>query len=87
MEENNALTRLEQDLTLVLLYLNAWPEKAGDEPVYRSWKGYNFDTLDALVEQKSVYEGNKKNKSIYLTPEGVERAKQLVSELLEKREE
>lgn len=84
METNQKLTRLEQDLTLVLLYLNAWQEKAGDEPLYRSWKGYNFDTLNALVAEDSLYDDNRKNKSVYLTPEGVERAKKLVDGLLKK---
>ena len=86
MKNDEALIRLQQDLTLALLYLSAWQEKSFGEPVFQSWKGYDFDTLDALVEQDKLY-GSKGSKSIYLTPEGIENARALVDEFLKQRNE
>ena len=85
MNNDEELTRLQEELTLVLLYLSAWQEKSPGKPVYRSWKGYDFGVLDALGEQDMLYGSAKGNKSVYLTPEGIERAKALVETLLKQR--
>lgn len=73
-----ALTEEEkiQELTLLLLYLTSWEEREFDEAWQRSWKGYPFDTLDALGAERLI-SGSKRAKSIYLTDKGVEKAKEL----------
>ena len=63
-------------LTLLLLYLNSWEEKIFDTHVHRAWKGYDFDTLNAL-EEKGYISQSKTAKSVYLTEEGVKFAKEL----------
>jgi len=63
-------------LTLLLIYLNSWEEKIFDTTVHRAWKGYDFDTLNAL-EEKGYISQSKTAKSVYLTEEGVEFAKEL----------
>jgi hypothetical protein len=65
-----------EELTLLLLYLTAWEEKGFPDPIHRSWKGYPFETLDAL-EAKNYLSQSKRAKSVYLTDEGVQRAEEL----------
>ena len=78
--------QLVSDLTLVLLYLNSWVEDeltlpSGEErEIRRSWKGADWDALDALRDGDLVNCTNKA-KSVYLTRAGVERAEQLIDEL------
>lgn len=67
--------KLLNELALALIYLSAWKEK-GDE-VYRAWKGYDFSILDELKEQ-GLIEFSYKAKSLYLSEEGEEKAKQLI---------
>lgn len=67
--------KLMNDLALALIYLSAWKEK-GDE-VYRAWKGYDFSILDELKEQ-GLIDFSYKAKSLYLSEEGEEKAKQLI---------
>ncbi len=67
--------KLMNDLALALIYLSAWKEK-GDE-VYRAWKGYDFSILDELKEQ-GLIDFSYKAKSVYLSEEGEEKAKQLI---------
>lgn len=73
--ENADKSQLMSDLALALIYLTAWKEK-GDE-VFRAWKGYDFGILDELKEQGLV-DFSYKAKSLYLSLEGEEKAKQLV---------
>lgn len=44
-----------KELTLMLLYLTSWTEKDsfGDEHI-RAWKGYDFDILNLLSEEKLI---------------------------------
>ena len=66
-----------KELTLLLLYLNSWVEKEPYGEFHRAWKGYDFDTLNAL-ENENLIGGSHKAKSTYLTEEGVEKAKELI---------
>jgi hypothetical protein len=68
------LRRQTRELTLMLLYLNAF-EDGG----CRSWKGYDFDDLEALAEQGFI-SGSRRAKSVYLSEEGIDRAKELCAE-------
>lgn len=76
-----------EDLTLALLYLNAWRYvfKKGNLPPgdLTTWKGHDFDTLDALNE-KELIESNYKNKSLYITDEGERKAREIIRRLLGK---
>ncbi len=83
MEMNQVL----EDLTLLLIYLTSWTEKMSSEVhVQRSWKGYDFETLDALMEKGYIY-GSKRAKSVYLTEEGIDRARSLEKRILPKFDE
>ena len=73
--ESNDTKKLMNELALALIYLTAWKEK-GDE-VYRAWKGYDFTILDELKE-RGLIDFSYKAKSLYLSTEGEEKAKQLV---------
>ena len=68
-----------KELTLLLLYLTSWKEKDsfGDEYM-RAWKGYDFDILNKLQDEKLIGGSTYKAKSTYLTDSGVEKAKELM---------
>lgn len=71
---------LAKNLALVLIYLSAWKEK--DIYEYRVWKGYDFSILDALKEDDCI-DFSYKAKSLNLTGEGVEKAKELLGKFIE----
>ena len=64
------------DLTLMLMYLTAWEEGSGENACLRTWKGYDFDSLNRLADAGYI-EGSQKAKSDYLTEEGARRAIEL----------
>ena len=68
-----------QDLTLALLYLTRFREP--DFPGWRSWKGYDFDALNALSDQKLIGDSRHRSKSVVLTEDGIKKAKEILSEL------
>jgi len=74
-----------KELTLLLIYLTSWKEDAGLVKVQRSWKGYTFDALDELNEEGYI-DGNKRAKSVYLTDEGLGKAKELMKKYIGKEE-
>lgn len=71
-------TKEIEDLTLLLIYLTSWDENPkrmyGDKPILRAWKGYDFAILEAL-QGEGFISFSRKAKSVYLTEEGVKRAK------------
>ncbi|MBN1414326.1 MAG: hypothetical protein JW973_04440 [Bacteroidales bacterium] len=78
MENENA-KQLMLDLTLSLAYLCSWEEKTiTSEPIHRAWKGYDFDIMDKLKEE-GLLDFSYKAKSLCITDEGVQRARELVS--------
>jgi len=74
-----------KELTLLLIYLTSWKEDAGLIKVQRSWKGYPFEALDELNEEGYI-NGNKRAKSVYLTEEGLGKAKELMKKYMGKEE-
>jgi hypothetical protein len=62
------------EMTLALLYLVMWKEKPFGA---RAWKGFDWDTLDRLYEKGYIGNPKGKAKSVVITEEGQERAKQL----------
>ena len=65
------------ELTLLLLYLTSFEEdnELGEAP--RSWKGYPFESLNELSKNNLILD-SKRSKSVYLTDEGIEKAKKLM---------
>ena len=74
-----------KELTLLLIYLTSWQEEAGSVKIQRSWKGYPFEILDELREEGYLTE-RKTAKSVYLTEEGLDRAKELMKKYIGKEE-
>jgi hypothetical protein len=70
-----------KELTLLLLYLTSWTEKEISDNHRRSWKGYPFEVLDELSENGFI-SGSNRAKSVYLTPQGIARAEELVSKYI-----
>ena len=66
-----------KELTLMLLYLTSWEEKEFNGEYRRSWKGYDFDVLNALMDDEMI-SGNRKSKSVYIEKEGIKKARQLL---------
>ena len=73
--EERTVNKLMQELALALIYLSGWKEK--NDEVYRAWKGYDSKILDELQEQ-GLIDFSYKAKSLYISTEGEEKAKQLV---------
>lgn len=67
------------DYTLALLFLVMWKE----DGAARAWKGFDWDTLDRLCEKGYISDPKGKAKSIYVTPEGYNRAQGLFAKLFE----
>lgn len=66
-----------KELTLMLLYLTSWEEKEMGLHYQRSWKGYDFDVLNALADEELVID-SKRSKSVAISPDGMEKAKELL---------
>ena len=80
-----------EELTLLLMYLTSWEEDGfiadeNDMPVKAkiktSWKGYSFDAINKLMDEKYLYFSKYKNKTVSLTKEGEELAEKLVDKYL-----
>ena len=61
----------------MLLYLNSWEEGEPGYKYRRSWKGYDFDDLNALAEEELIIDSHKA-KSVALSAEGEEKALELL---------
>lgn len=66
-----------KELTMMLLYLSRFTEEKDD---YFAWKGYDFDILNELDEADYIRQGKRpsRTKTVYITGEGKERAKDLL---------
>lgn len=76
MDRDNLL----QALTLAMIRLTSWEEKGFNGPVLRAWKGYDWKTVDQLVEANLI-DTEHRWKSVYLTAEGKARADEILSHL------
>lgn len=78
--EENKQKQLVEDLTLLLICLNCWDENIkrqySNEPILKSWKGYDFNVLDSLAEKGFIFD-KKGSKTLCLSDKGVNRAKLL----------
>ena len=80
-----------EELTLLLMYLtsreevgyvadeNGMPKEA---KIKTCWKGYSFDVVNKLMDEKYLYFSKYKNKSVSLTPEGEKFAKEVMEKYL-----
>ncbi|HDP95924.1 MAG TPA: transposase [Candidatus Aminicenantes bacterium] len=78
------MTEELKDLNLLLLFLSGWEEDSRRRPgekVFRSWKGYRFDALNALEEGEMIEQFHNL-KSVLITPKGIERARELKERFL-----
>jgi hypothetical protein len=62
------------EAVLALLWLTAFD---ADEYGARAWKSHDWETLDRLYEKGFILDPKSKAKSLVLTTEGVERAREL----------
>lgn len=69
--------KFSEELSLILLYIHSFKEKGFETSAPRSWKGYDFSTLDRLSQQGYVIDKHS-NKSLAITDEGIEKAKELL---------
>ena len=69
-----------KELCLAMLFLTGWEEESRGGKIFRAWKGYLFELLNALAEEKFIIQFAN-TKSVTLTDAGVERAKQILAEL------
>ncbi|MFH2108549.1 MAG: DUF6429 family protein [Chrysiogenia bacterium] len=71
------------ELCLLLLYLTGWQEDSRQNPgekIFRAWKGYLFETLNQLSDDKLITQF-RNTKSVVLTEAGQRRAQQLKDSL------
>ncbi len=80
MNEKTSLDQALHDMTLAMLYLTRFKEhsrSSSEDQLFRAWKSYDWDTLDKLSEEELIIDRHG-NKSLYLTEEGVEKAKEIL---------
>lgn len=51
-----------------------------DGPDFRAWKGHDWEAMDRLYEQGYISDPKSKAKSVSLSPEGVQKAKELFAQ-------
>lgn len=68
-----------EELTLILMYLTKFKEEVipGVESD-RTWKGYDFDVINALDDKEFIRQGSYRSKSVTFTEEGLKYAKELL---------
>ncbi len=71
-----------KELTLLLLYLTSWIEKEPYGEYQRAWKGYDFDILNTLEDERLIGGSTHKAKSTYITNEGIKKAKELMKNIM-----
>lgn len=63
------------DYTLALLYLVTWERKKGLGA--RAWKSFDWETMDRLHQKGYISNPKGKTKSVAMSEEGFEKAKEL----------
>jgi len=73
-----------KDLNLLLMFLTGWEEDSRQKPgekIFRAWKGYLFETLNKLADEKLIIQFQN-TKSVMLTEAGKQKAEQLKKQYL-----
>ena len=68
-----------QELCLLLMFLTGWEEDSRQKPgekVFRAWKGYLFEVLNRLADEKLIVQFAN-TKSVTLTEAGRQKAQHL----------
>jgi hypothetical protein len=63
------MEKMIQDLCLLLMFLTGWEEESRQKPgekVFRAWKGYLFEVLNRLADDKLIVQFAN-HKSVMLT--------------------
>jgi hypothetical protein len=68
------------NMVLALLHLTSFDYRGG----IRTWKGYDWDSLNRLYEKGMISDPRTKAKSVLLTDEGSKRSGELFREYFEK---
>jgi len=71
------------ELCLLLMYLTGWEEDSRQKPgekVFRAWKGYLFEVLNKLADEKMIVQFAN-TKSVTLTEAGKQKAMQLKEQI------
>lgn len=80
LKDKSGVTTMEYDEKLiedaVLALLAAYSSDKGN-----AWKGFDFEIMNRLHEQGFISDPVNRNKSIWLTAEGLERGRQLADQL------
>ncbi len=74
--------QIKKELTLILMYLNqrCEYERMIKKNITYSFKGYDFDDINALSEEEYIIDDGYKSKRISFTDKGIEKAKKLLKE-------
>jgi len=78
------MEKVIKELTLLLIYLTSWQEEEFSIKINRSWKGYPFEILNELQEEGYI-SGSKRAKSVFLTEEGVAKAKEFMRKYVKEK--
>ena len=65
------------EMTLALLYLVTFKDKI----CYRSWKSFDWDTMDRLYEKGSISDPKSKAKSVIISNEAVKLSEELFKKI------
>lgn len=74
-----------KELNLLLLFLSGWEEDSRKEPgkkIFLSWKGYLFEILNELQDDKLILQFDRERKSLIILDEGIKKAKELKEKYL-----
>lgn len=77
-----------QELTLLLIFNSCWEEDSRKEQgkkVLRAWKGYKFEILDKMHEEKSIYQP-RGTKSLLLLEYGKQKAEEIMIDFFESKD-
>ena len=70
-------TNKVDDMVLALLHLTS----SSDQGIVRAWKSHDWDALDRLCEKGLISDPKTKTKSVVLSEEGAQRARELFQKL------
>ena len=70
-------TNKVDDMVLALLHLTSSSERG----IVRAWKSHDWDALDRLCDKGFISDPKTKAKSVVLSDEGAQRAKELFEKL------
>ena len=73
-----------KERNLLLMFLTGWEEESRKNPgerIFRAWKGYLFETLNKLADDKLIIQFAN-TKSVMFTEAGRQRAEQLKKQYL-----